>query len=57
MFKLAVHVEVLENPKTTLAEYATIPISFQVNSVLDVVDRSAGQDELSCRAEPQGSLC
>lgn len=39
-------VEVVEDPKTTLAEYATIPISFEVNSVLDVLDRSAGQGEL-----------
>jgi GNAT superfamily N-acetyltransferase len=39
-------IEVLEDSKTTLAEYATIPISFQVNSVLDVLDRSAGQPEL-----------
>ena len=46
MFKSATHVEVVEDPKTTLAEYATIPISFEVHSVLDVLDRSAGQGEL-----------
>jgi GNAT superfamily N-acetyltransferase len=39
-------VEVVEDPETTLAEYATIPISFQVNSIFDVLDPSTGQDEL-----------
>lgn len=46
MFKSTIHVEVLEDPKTTLAEYKTIPISFEVNSVFDVLDRSSGRDEL-----------
>jgi hypothetical protein len=39
-------VEVVEDPETTLAEYATIPISFQVNSIFDVLDPGTGQDEL-----------
>ena len=44
ILKLAIHVE--EDSITTLAEYGTIPISFQVNSVFDVLARGAGQDEL-----------
>lgn len=43
---ISMDVEVVEDPETTLAEYATIPISFEVNSVFDVLDRSRGQGEL-----------
>ena len=38
-------IEVSENPKANLAEYATIPISFQVRSVFDVTDRRAEHGE------------
>jgi GNAT superfamily N-acetyltransferase len=40
-----VDIEVSESPRTNLAEYATIPIAFQVRSVFDVIDRRAEHGE------------
>jgi len=42
-------VDIAEEPMTALAEYALLPIAFQVDQVLDVTARADGSFALSAR--------